>query len=197
MATSGLATIEAYSNNVTVTHTLGSVPEVVDINFTTQLGQRSYTVTNKTATEFTVTISSVDVIDHVFIWACDSVTLSEATLEDIIFGTLTGVKDRVGIAAGDTSQDSKLAYALFYADGIIRGQFRVYGLTVPATHSEVVDDDVVEAANDYAACYMTRSSSPEQAEVFRGMGDDLMSRYVRSGGGGAASTVKSGGQVKP
>lgn len=66
--TSGSTTIAVGDSYVDVTHHASSTPSKVRITPTSNLGTRSFWVSNKGANTFRVNINSTDIIEHTFDW---------------------------------------------------------------------------------------------------------------------------------
>ena len=62
----GTTTIIAGQTLIVVAHTLGTIPTIVEVTPTSDLGGRSWHVTNKTTTQFTLNISGMDIANHTF-----------------------------------------------------------------------------------------------------------------------------------
>lgn len=69
--TSGSTTISAGDSYIDVTHGASSTPSKVRITPTSNLGTRSFWVSNKGANTFRININSSDVIDHTFDWEAE------------------------------------------------------------------------------------------------------------------------------
>jgi len=66
------ATITAGNTYVDVTHGMGTTPTSVQVTPTTNLGTRSFWVSDKGATTFRININSDDIIHHTFDWEAEA-----------------------------------------------------------------------------------------------------------------------------
>lgn len=64
----GSDTITAGNTYVDVTHTLGSVPAVADISWTSDSGGKRWWITNKTSSNFRLNIDSIYSANITFDW---------------------------------------------------------------------------------------------------------------------------------
>lgn len=64
----GNATLTSGNTYVDVAHGLGATPTSVVVTPTTNLGARSFWVSDKGSTTFRINIDSTDIIDHTFGW---------------------------------------------------------------------------------------------------------------------------------
>jgi len=92
----------------------------------------------------------------------------------LAYGTLSAVKERLGIDDTDTTHDTELNNALAYADGIIDAEFARIDETVPSTVPQAIKD----ASADFAAFYFLRNREPEKATTFYETGKMLLEKYI-------------------
>jgi len=69
--TSGSTTIPAGDTYVDVTHHSSTTPSKVRVTPTSNLGSRSFWVSNKGANTFRLNINSSDIIEHTFDWEAE------------------------------------------------------------------------------------------------------------------------------
>ncbi len=120
MALSGSSTIPAGSTSVTITHTYGASPPVVQIEPQSFLNGNEWRVINKTTTQFTVQLLSVDFANaFVFDWAVLG-TAESAAPSETQYCTVAKAKESAGYLYTELGFASDVLYEAYIAESLDR-----------------------------------------------------------------------------
>jgi hypothetical protein len=168
----GTATILEGNSSISVTHTLGYVPDVTKIFLQAQSdlgGAYFLPCTNPTATTFDINLSSIVLSDALVSWFINQPTLGTA-----LYATVAAVK-RILVETSVT-YDVEIAECIVSSDALVVGLLTKAGLTVPSP----IHQNLVDASNYFAAWMFRKRRDVQSAWIFFVDAERFLNAYVES-----------------